>query len=105
MIQIVLSLEVTNWITGCIRTTNYVVLVNEEPTNFSRCLRGLRQGCPLSPLLLLLIIEGLIRMILRVKANNKIEGVSISLVLKVTHLLFLDDVSIFGRDTLEEWQV
>jgi hypothetical protein len=55
--QIGLNWVVSQWIMGCITMVNTVVLVNEIPTDFFKCHRGLRQGCPLSPLLFLLVVE------------------------------------------------
>jgi len=40
-----------NWIKGCICGPWIAPLVNGRPTNFFQASRGLRQGCPLSPLL------------------------------------------------------
>ena len=43
---------------GCVTSSNFVVLVNGEPTKFLKSSRSLRKGRPLSPLLFLLIVEG-----------------------------------------------
>lgn len=45
------------WIMSCITEVSYSVLLNGAPTPFFSAERGLRQGCPLSPLLCLLIME------------------------------------------------
>jgi hypothetical protein len=54
--------------------------------------RGLRQGCPLSPLLFILIVEGLSRIIKEAEGNGSLKGVSIGASCNITHLLFVDDI-------------
>ena len=65
---------------------------------------GIIQGCPLSPLLFLLIIEGLNLLIKDAHRNGLIKGINISSSLSLTHLLFIDDVVLFGVGTVEEWK-
>lgn len=45
------------WIMACILTTSMVVLINGEPTKFFKVHRGLREGCTLSPLLFILVMN------------------------------------------------
>jgi len=53
-----LSRLVTEWIMGCITTANFGILTNGVPSCFLKASRG-----SLSPLLFLLVIEGMGRMI------------------------------------------
>jgi hypothetical protein len=39
LLQIGLSLEATDWIMGCVTSTNYVVLINGKPTGFFKSSR------------------------------------------------------------------
>jgi hypothetical protein len=55
--------EFIKWIMCCITNISFSVLVNGAASPFFHSERGLRQGCPLSPLLFLLIMEGLNRFI------------------------------------------
>jgi len=103
LLHIGLSGNVVRWIMACVTSVNFAVLVNGSPSGFFKSSRGLRQGCPLSPLLFLLIIEGLSRSISLAKERGFIKGVVISGNLSLTHLLFVDDVLIFGRKCALEW--
>ena len=55
----------------------------------------MRQGCPLSPLLLLLLVKGLSHFLDQAKRRGVFKGVPISNVLFISHLLFVDDILIF----------
>ena len=59
LIQIRAPLQLVNWIMGCVSSATFAVLINGTPSNFFPASRGIRQGCPLSPLLFILVIEGL----------------------------------------------
>eukprot|EP00253_Pinus_taeda_P033090 PITA_33090 len=83
------------WIMSCITDVSYNVLLNGEATSLFTSERGLRQGCPLSPLLFLLIMEGLSRLITSARDRNQIIGINISDNFYLTHLLFVDDILIF----------
>eukprot|EP00253_Pinus_taeda_P008243 PITA_08243 len=85
----------TKWIMGCISDVPYSILLNGEATSFFTSERGLRQGCPLSPLLFLLIMEGLSQLIISARDRNQLNGINISEYLYLTHLLFVDDILIF----------
>ena len=87
----------------CLTTANFVVLINCTPSKFFTSSRGIRQGCPLSPLLFILVIEGLSLLISDAREHGLIRGIKISSTLALTHLLFVDDVILLGTSTLPEW--
>ena len=103
LFQIGLPLEGVNYIMGCLSLVNFALLINGSPTHFFTASRGIRQGCPLSPLLFILVIEGLSLLIEDARRNGMVKGVKISKELSLTHLLFVDDVILFGTSTYEEW--
>ena len=55
----------------------------------------------MSPLLFLLIVEGLSMLINKEKGEGKIAGLNISRILRITHILYVDDVVLFCQGTLE----
>jgi hypothetical protein len=90
------------WVMSCISSASFVVLINGSTSPFFRAERGLRQGCPLSPLLFLLVVEGLSKAIAMEKTNRNFEGIVISSTLRITHLLFVDDVIVFCNGSRRE---
>lgn len=85
----------TKWIMCCITNVTYSILINGSASPFFHAERGLRQGCPLSPLLFLLIMDGLRRLIGEEHRQGQIAGIKINDTCILTNLLFVDDVLIF----------
>ena len=87
----------------CITTVSYSILVNEEPQGMISPTRGIRQGDPLSPYLLLFCAEGLNSIFRKAADNGDIHGFLICRRgPKLTHLFSVDDYLLFCRSTLEE---
>lgn len=78
-------------------------MINGSPTSFFKSYRGLRQGCPLSPLFFLLVVKGLGRLLIKARSERKFSGFKVAKGLSISHLLFVDDVLILGIDSLVEW--
>ena len=70
--------DFVRWIMACISTVSFAVLINGAASPFFHAGQGLRQGCPLSPLLFLLVAEGLNRFILASKEEGTFRGIAIS---------------------------
>lgn len=102
LIHLGFELGFIRWIMSCITFVSFFVLINGSASPFFHAGRGLRQGYPLSPQLFLLVAEGLSRALTDAKNKDLIHGVQISLNLQITHLLFVDDVLMFGSSSSRE---
>ena len=103
LLQIWVRLGGVNWIMGCISMVNILIMVNGTRSSLFTVTCGIRKGCPLSPLLFILAIEGLSLLIKDEKVKGKIQGIKISDSLYLTHLLFVDYVILFGNGMVMEW--
>jgi hypothetical protein len=103
LIQIGLGIRMTNWIMSCVVSSSFIVLLNGEATEFFKSGRGLRQGCPLSPLLFILVMEGLSLLLKEGQSDGKMTGIKVSRTIKILHILFVDDVIIMSNATMSEW--
>ena len=91
-----------NWIMGCISTVSFAILINGAASARFNINRGIRQGCPLSPLLFLIVMEGLSRLIAATKRNGDFSGLKITEHYSLTHLLFVDDILIFLNGSVRD---
>jgi len=87
---------------GCITNISYAILINGAAAPFFKGQRGLRQGCPLSPLLFLLVAEGLSQLIHKARREGKVRGIEVAINLFISHLLFIDDILIFTNGESNE---
>lgn len=89
-----------NWILLCISTVRFSLLVNRSPAGFFGSTRGIRQGDPLSPLLIVLVIEAFNKMIGHAEGPQGFEvGTERGTILTISHLFFADDTLVFcGAD-------
>jgi hypothetical protein len=80
---------------ACISSVSFAVLINGGASPFFTSEKGLRQGCPLSPLLFLLVAEGLSRAISNAVRSRDFHGIQLTTSLSITYLPFVDDILIF----------
>jgi len=88
-------IDFIRWVMSCMTSVSFVILINGAASPFFHVEQGLRQGCPLSPLLFLLLAEGLSRFLIKDKADEDFRDINISPGLSITHLLFVDNILIF----------
>jgi hypothetical protein len=85
---------------GCLSSTYFAFLINGSPSGFFHASRGLRQWFPLSPLLFVLVVEGLNTMIKDARRRGIVEGIQIYDFVIISQLLFVDVTMIFWIRTL-----
>lgn len=91
------------WMSMCMNSVNYQVIVNGERVRPIIPKRGLRQGDPLSPYLFIICVEGLSAQLKKAEARVDIHGVKLCRgALILTHLLFADDCFIFCKANMQE---
>ena len=89
------------WIMTQLTMVSFAALINGSSSHFFTVGHGLRQGCPLSSLLFLLVDEGLSRFILAANYVGSFKSIHIIEVFFITHLLFVVDILIFCDGTHE----
>jgi hypothetical protein len=90
-----------SWIKHCISSVQFSVFINGSPSGFFGSSRGVRQGDPLSPFLLVLVMEAFSKMISDIYSRGLISAFSVGTRengrVDVSHLLFADDTLVFCR--------
>eukprot|EP00253_Pinus_taeda_P005523 PITA_05523 len=103
-----------NWIRACISEPWIAPLVNGRSAGFFKATRGLRQGCPMSPLLFVIQASALSFHLNKQMQEQEISGISIARgVQNINHALFADDTLLLGtalihsarrfKETLDEY--
>ena len=104
LIQVGFGIHMTIWILACVNLTSFAVLVNGKATDFLRSGRGLCQGCPLSPLLFILVMESLSLLLKQSQRQCIINGIKVAIITKILHILFVDDILLLSKASIQEWK-
>eukprot|EP00253_Pinus_taeda_P029778 PITA_29778 len=88
------------WIMSYITDVPYSVLINGSASPLFHVERGLRQGCPLSSLFFLLVMESISIFVHEEHRNGRLKGIKVTNFVFLTHFFFMDDVLIFLSGSL-----
>ncbi|WKA01909.1 hypothetical protein VitviT2T_020160 [Vitis vinifera] len=91
------------WMSGCLSTVSYAILVNGNAKEWVKASRGLRQGDPLSPFLFGLVADVLSRMLMRAEERNLLKGFRVGRnKTRASHLQFADYTIFFSNTRKKE---
>jgi len=89
----------------CVSSCSLNILWNGEPTETFQPSRGIRQGDPLSPYLFVACMERLTQLIESKVAEGQWKTIPLSRGgTRISHLIFADDVVLFGEASVEQAQ-
>jgi len=89
--------QFVSWLMACISSVSYRIHVNGHIGELFKGGRGLKQGDPLSPLLFVLSMEYFTRLMVHASNNPNFSFHPSCKALKMSHLMFADDVMIFCK--------
>jgi hypothetical protein len=103
LLSVGFGIKFTDWIMSCISSANLSVLINGEASRFFKSERGLLQGCPLSPYLFILVLEGPSLHLSKNVVEHHITSIKVSNLHKIVHLMFVDDIILLSKADVTEW--
>ncbi|XP_027102977.1 uncharacterized protein [Coffea arabica] len=91
------------WVLECVSSVTYSINFNGEKRGYIKPTRGLRQGDPLSPYLLLICAEGFSSLLNQAKVHGRLTGLKIAQgAPSPSHLFFANDSLIFCKTNVDE---
>lgn len=85
------------WVMECVQTASYSVRINGDIYDFFKCMKGLRQGDPISPYLYVACAEYFSRLLMRKTTGTEFNFHPGCEPLGITHLAYADDMMLFSR--------
>eukprot|EP00253_Pinus_taeda_P026277 PITA_26277 len=101
--KIGLRVEMISWIMACIEGVKYAININGIPSPFFHAGRGLRQGCPLAPIIFILAMNSLSLHINKAVDEQRCIPINISRHISLSHNLFVDDVLLCAMLQRASW--
>ena len=89
----------------CVTTTSYSISINGSLHGFFKGQQGIRRGDPISPFLLVLCLEYLLRSLKQLKEKRDFNSHPKCQGLNITHLAFADDLILVSRGDVISVQI
>lgn len=87
----------------CMEMGRVTILINGHRDGFIKPNQGLRQGCPLSPYLFILVMECLTKRLQQAVATGEIKGIRLTQIAPpLTHAIYADDLVVMRLAEKEE---
>ncbi|XP_020698808.2 uncharacterized protein LOC110111333 [Dendrobium catenatum] len=93
-----------NWTKACIYDVPFSICIDGALEGYFHSTSGIRQGCPLSPYLFCIAMDAFTCMIDNHSAVDRFMGIH-KKDLVISHLLYADDLLIFGEATVQNCKV
>ncbi|XP_020702444.1 uncharacterized protein LOC110114037 [Dendrobium catenatum] len=88
-----------SWIKACTSNVHFSICINGVLEGYFNSTSGIRQGCPLSPYLFSVIMDGLSSIFDIATASNSLQAIKVGRC-EVSHLMFDDDLLVFCNATV-----
>lgn len=95
--------QLISLVKNCLEASRVTILINGTGDGFLKPTRGLRQGCPLSPYLFILVMEFLTKGLQMAQRRGTIRGIRLARSAPIiTHAMYADDLVLMGEATVQE---
>ena len=100
LIHLGFDIGFVRWVMGCISMTSFAILINGATSPFFKAEQGIHQGFSLSPLIFLLVAEGLSHFLRDAVRRGELTSLILAPGINLTHLLFVNDILLFCKGTI-----